>query len=189
MSNIYINPHYDINSRNGMGYDYSFKKSQSFNKNIKVYICSKSSNEFKSKIKKYGVKCIEVSSQLEINPDIFITTQFMGVYKNNQIVEQGIVLKDKDSIIFLTGCAHSGIVLMSRDVIKNFGLPIKILAGGFHLKNLSNMSYKLIIDSLINLKIQKIAPCHCNSQEVINISEENFKKNFINLKVGTTFSF
>ena len=36
MSNIYINPRYDTNSRNGMAYDYSFKNSQSFNKNIKV---------------------------------------------------------------------------------------------------------------------------------------------------------
>lgn len=86
--------------------------------------------------------------------------------------DSGIVLKTKNGIIVISGCAHSGICNTIEYAKKVTNMDTVLAAiGGFHLKNLNSQTEETI-RYLINNNIEKIYLAHCTSdivcQEFIN---------------------
>lgn len=103
--------------------------------------------------------------------------------------DSGIVIKTEKGLIVISGCSHSGIcntIEYAKKIMKEERIIAVI--GGFHLKNVDEVTQKTI-QYFINNRIQNAYMGHCTSDEVI----EEFKNkldgicNVESLYSGATF--
>ncbi len=130
-------------------------------KNVTVYICPGFGSETKEKLASSGVTVVEGSGRQEIKEGIYTTGPIRGIYKSEAIEEQAIVLKTAEGLSVITGCAHPGITNILDQVTKNFGQPVFVLIGGFHLKDAPQETIDKIIRALKAIGVKKVVPLHC----------------------------
>ncbi|MEA3307312.1 MAG: MBL fold metallo-hydrolase, partial [Elusimicrobiota bacterium] len=111
-----------------------------------------------------------------------------GKYKAKYLPEQSLVLKTSKGLTVLTGCAHPGIVNIIERIRKNFKGNIYLALGGFHLKRSFKRTIAKIIIKFKEFKIQKAGPSHCSGGKAINMFEEEYGADFIEIKVGETIN-
>jgi 7,8-dihydropterin-6-yl-methyl-4-(beta-D-ribofuranosyl)aminobenzene 5'-phosphate synthase len=101
--------------------------------------------------------------------------------------EQAIIIKAKNGIYIITGCAHPGIINIIKEAKKHFSdQPIKLVAGGFHLLREDNEAIKQIIQQFKELGVEKAGPTHCTGDQVIQKFAKEYGENFVKLGVGFT---
>lgn len=150
---------------------------------------------------------------VEISPDIFMITNICRKYprpKGNRKLQLKnrdrwkednfeheiiIVLKDKDELVVLTGCAHSGILNMVQTVTENFpDTPIKAVIGGFHLAGIPIASLlpetREEIESIGNLMlkypVKKVYTGHCTGMKGYGILKNVMGKTLEYISTGTS---
>ncbi len=154
------------------------------NKNVDVYICKNSCEEFKKKIYSYGAGVIEIEKIQKIEENIYTTGQMRCLSDGEEIFEQSVVIKGKEGIVVLTGCAHPGINTVVDFVRQKFGEKIFMVAGGFHLRHKNKEEIEKIVSYLKLSGIEKVVPLHCTGEKGKEIFKEIFKSRFIPLKEG-----
>ncbi|HOK57102.1 MAG TPA: MBL fold metallo-hydrolase [bacterium] len=154
-------------------------------KGIEVYGCKGFSEKFKENVKKEGGNFIEIEKLIEFEEKIFTTGEIEGYYKGKKIVEQSLIVKGKNDISVLTGCAHPGI-LKIIDYIRDFFPDESIYAviGGFHLIEEEKRIVEIIVEEFKKRNIKKVGPTHCTGVLGIELFRERFKENFLEIKVG-----
>ena len=150
------------------------------NNDIDVYVPASFSGGFKSKVKEYGARVIEIDG---------FTQLFKGIYSTGQlgrgIKEQALVVKASGGLVVITGCAHPGIVNILEEVKKNLSKEdIYLVIGGFHLMSMGQSAVSSIIDSFKRLGVKKVGPCHCTGEEAIEAFRVSYKDNFLRLGSG-----
>ncbi len=150
-------------------------------KNNKVTVCIPSSfpDDFKNKIKIRTGGLITVKGPHKICENVW-TTGELGV----SIKEQSLVIRTPKGLIVVTGCSHPGIDNIVNFVKKHFEGNIYLVLGGFHLISCSDGKIKEIIRELNMLKVEKIAPSHCTGDKAIELFEEAWGENFVELGCG-----
>jgi len=106
---------------------------------------------------------------------------------DNVIDDSALVINDKDGIIVITGCSHSGIcniIEYAKDVTKNHN--VKAVIGGFHLKH-NNQRLKSTIKYFEKEKIKHIYPSHCTELPALAAFYNTF--NIKAVKAGMVFNF
>ena len=175
------------------------------NPKVKVFICPNFSKGFKNKIESYGNLLIEVdrftkisenihpirdiqysSEASKISNGVYTTGELPGRYVFMYMPEQSLVLKTQNGLIILTGCAHPGIIKIIENAKQNISGDIYLVLGGFHLAGKSEGSIKEIINNFKQLHIKKVAPTHCTGEVAIALFKEEYRDDFIELKVGQT---
>ncbi|MDP8259957.1 MAG: MBL fold metallo-hydrolase [Candidatus Gygaella obscura] len=151
------------------------------NKDLTVYLPVHVDKDLKDKIKASGVKLKEVSASLKLKDDIYISKEMFEKKDNGLIFEQCLVIDSASGITLIAGCAHPGIDYMVSEVKKDFKKDIKLLIGGFHLKDTPENKIKLIIDSLIKSGVKEVAPMHCTGKEAVGLFKSCFKDKFIDM--------
>lgn len=154
---------------------------------LTVYACPNFSLKFKEKVKRSKGKLIEVMKPTEISKGVFITGEIPGEYKGEYMPEQALVVKTKNGITAITGCAHPGIIKMARKIKKEFpDERFYFVLGGFHLMDKDKRFAEIVADKFKEMKIKKAGPTHCSGKEAEEIFEEEYGDNFILVKVGQT---
>ena len=154
-------------------------------KGMRVYICPNFTREFKAKAKKLGASLIEIDGLTQILPDVFSTGEIAGAYHDKYMAEQAMVLKTKNGLTVITGCAHPGILKMVEKVKTKFPEePIYIVLGGFHLMESDKRAIEIVVDNFKKIGIMKAGPTHCSGSEAERIFKEKYGKNFVFLKTG-----
>ena len=87
-----------------------------------------------------------------IIPDTFEDELFISIIHNNKL-----------SII--SSCSHRGITNITRKALEEHQLPIQLILGGFHIKDVSLDRTKLIADFFKEINPERIATCHCTGVE------------------------
>lgn len=154
------------------------------NKNVDVYICKNSREEFKKKIYSYGVGVIEIEKVQKIEENIYTTGQMRCFSDKEELFEQSIVIKGKEGITILTGCSHPGINIVADYVKEKFGKKIFMVAGGFHLRHKNKEEIEKIASYLRSSGVEMVIPLHCTGERGKEIFKEIFKTQFISLKEG-----
>lgn len=76
----------------------------------------------------------------EIAKNIFVTGEIPGVYKDEYLPEQALVVKTKKGITVIAGCSYPGIVKILKKVKRQFPQDkLYFVFGGFHLKDTSKV--------------------------------------------------
>ena len=160
------------------------------NNNIKVYVCSRSSDEFKKKIKEYGCTLIEVTKSIPIKDNIYSTGGIEGTHNNKLIFEQSLIIKQKDEMAVITGCSHPGILKILTFIGLEFKNQVDLLLGGLHLMNKSLneiVNITIMLDSIYRIK--NIAPFHCTGNKAIKYFKKNMPQRLLKITSGDCFNF
>jgi len=134
-----------------------------------VYVPKQFSWSFKRTVSD-RTEVIEVDAPMEIFPGIYSTGQVYG----GRVHEQGLAIDLGDEIVVITGCAHPGVVQMTRQgcsaVQRSTGVddkPIALVIGGFHMMDASQGQVEAVIADLRELGVTQVSPTHCTGEETI----------------------
>jgi 7,8-dihydropterin-6-yl-methyl-4-(beta-D-ribofuranosyl)aminobenzene 5'-phosphate synthase len=94
-------------------------------------------------------------------------------------VEQALVMSTEEGAVVITGCAHPGIAKIAQVAMDQTGLPLALLAGGFHLFDTSNEDVASVAQELAALGIRHILPTHCTGEAATEKLREVFGAGFI----------
>ncbi|MFA6378874.1 MAG: hypothetical protein WCX16_03730, partial [Candidatus Omnitrophota bacterium] len=134
------------------------------------------------RIASLGVRIVEAAGFMEIKKGIYTIGQVKGACGGEDIYEQAIVVKIKQGLAVITGCAHPGITQIVDKVIKDFGQPVSWVVGGFHLKDVDRKEIESIALRLKEIGVQKVVPLHCTGRVAQGIFKNVFGKDYVSLK-------
>lgn len=149
------------------------------NSKVKVYMPASFPQQMKQAVIAAGATVEEVGEARELFDGIFTTGELDG-----GISEQSLVLKTSQGLVVITGCAHPGIVKIAEKAEEITGDKVYLLVGGFHLASVSSPQVVHIVESLRQLGVAKVAPCHCSGAVARRLFEEYFGSNYIDCGVG-----
>ncbi|MBU4376639.1 MAG: MBL fold metallo-hydrolase [Candidatus Omnitrophica bacterium] len=156
-------------------------------KGLKVYSCPHFSKEFKEKVKNLQGELIEADNFMEISKDIFVTGEIGGAYNGRYMPEQALMVKTKNGLSVITGCAHPSIIKILGRVKEKFPDDvIYSVFGGFHLKEDDKRAVEIAAERFKEMKIKKAGPTHCSGEVAEEIFKEQYGDNFIQILVGQT---
>lgn len=102
------------------------------------------------------------------------------------VQEQALVLRIPKGLIVLTGCAHPGIDRIARNAQEHLGEKIYLVLGGFHLCHSFKCTCAKMVKAIRELKVEKVAPCHCTGESAIKLFQREYGDNFIPIGSGFT---
>ena len=149
------------------------------NPNMTVYLLRSFPEDFKVNVKTYGSEVIEVSGPMKISESV-MTTGELGTW----IKEQSLLVKTKEGIIVITGCAHPGIVDIVRKAKDITNEEVYLVLGGFHLGEASKLELERIINEFRKLGVRKVSPTHCSGDLAKRMFAEEYGDDFIDNGVG-----
>jgi 7,8-dihydropterin-6-yl-methyl-4-(beta-D-ribofuranosyl)aminobenzene 5'-phosphate synthase len=144
------------------------------NKDVTVYVCPHFKSEIKARIKLYGARIAEVGGVFNLRNNIYLSGELTGKRRDSNIPEQYLAIKTTKGIVVITGCAHPGIIEITQHAKVAFNSNIRLLIGGFHLKDHTTEEAHDIILKLKALGVSQVIPFHCTGR----IAQELFKKEF-----------
>lgn len=146
---------------------------------VTVYLPESFPKGYKEEASFMGADIKDVKNTMMINKGVYTTGQL-----GKGIKEQSLILKTREGLVIITGCAHPGIVEIVEHVRKLFKENIYLLIGGFHLMNKSPGEINNIAEQLDKLGIERIAPCHCSGDNARELFRLHYGKNYIECGAG-----
>lgn len=107
--------------------------------------------------------------------------------KNLWINELALGIKTSNGIIAITGCSHTGILKIVKNMHFVTKEKIHALFGGFHLMRSSKSRIKNNVTGLKDENINFIAPCHCTGDIALSLFKEEFNNKFLKNGIGSQY--
>jgi 7,8-dihydropterin-6-yl-methyl-4-(beta-D-ribofuranosyl)aminobenzene 5'-phosphate synthase len=153
------------------------------NAHVTVYLPGSFPHRFKDDIKSKGAKVVSVDEPMEI---------CRGVYSSGEmghgIREQCLILKTREGLVIITGCAHPGIVRMVKHAKEWLKDEIYLVIGGFHLMGHDEREVKAIIAELRQIGVKKTAPSHCTGEAAIGLFKKAWRQDFLDSGCGAVIT-
>ena len=127
---------------------------------------------------------IEAEPGDEIVEGVF-TTGLVG----DAIPEQAVAIRTAEGLVVITGCAHPGVLEMTRRVRELSDEPIHLVMGGFHLIRASGPQLQAAVEGMLALGVEKVGVTHCSGMQAIAAFSRGFGRNFVPLGVGRVLTF
>ncbi len=165
--------HYHGDHTNGL------EKINEANPHVAVYMPRSFPETFRESVKAAADRVIDVKEAAELFPGACSTGE-MG----DRIIEQSLVLDRPDGLVVITGCAHPGIVDITRSAERIFNKKVRFVMGGFHLGGLPEVEIMEIIDQFREMGVEMVAPTHCTGERAMELFREAFADRFVDAGCG-----
>lgn len=149
------------------------------NSEVTVYVPQSFPAAMKQGIKSSGATIEEIHGAQELFEHILTTGELDGGIK-----EQSLLVRTSRGLVVVTGCAHPGVVNITRTAKQITREKTYLVMGGFHLAGAFPSQISYIAESLLQLGVAKVAPCHCSGDEARKLFKDYFGENYINSGVG-----
>ena len=148
---------------------------------IPVVLCPAFPADIAQHVQQAGCETVQVGADpVSLAPGLMSTGQ-MG----DAISEQGLIVQSPDGWSLFTGCAHPGILSMVERAIEAVGTEgLLLVAGGFHLRDLSAGEASAIADRMVSLGVETIAPSHCTGDAARQALRDSYGAGFRSGGVG-----
>jgi len=150
------------------------------NHRIEVFLPEGVKPEVIEQVEGTGAAPIIVSEGGEIAPGV-ATTGVLG----GRRAEQALVFDGDEAATLLTGCAHPGLDVLVEAGREQFGVPVRLVIGGFHLKRHSKKAVGALAEKLQRLGVEFIAPSHCTGERSSLVLAEAFGEGYVPSGLGT----
>ncbi|MFW9958599.1 MAG: MBL fold metallo-hydrolase [Candidatus Odinarchaeota archaeon] len=111
---------------------------------------------------------------------------------DSEIIDDNcLILRTKEGLIIITGCAHSGIVNSIYEAIRLTGVnKVHAIIGGFHLGGEQDIPrIEHTIRDLQAISPSMIVPCHCTSTPAQHLIASAFSRAYVTSSVGNMYKF
>jgi 7,8-dihydropterin-6-yl-methyl-4-(beta-D-ribofuranosyl)aminobenzene 5'-phosphate synthase len=99
--------------------------------------------------------------------------------------DQSLVVKTRQGLLVVLGCAHAGVVNTLNYVLEQTGLSrIHTLIGGTHLKPANAEQVAKTVEALLAFDIKRVGVAHCTGQEAAVRIAQAFDDRFFFCNVG-----
>lgn len=149
------------------------------NGDVVVYVPASFPQGLRDEIRSYATKVEEVRGPRQLLPGVHTTGELDGGIK-----EQSLVVESEEGLVVITGCAHPGIVNVVRTAREIAGDEVHLVLGGFHLRGASAARVESVVDSFLELGVEKVAPCHCSGENARRMFRERYGDDYIESGVG-----
>jgi len=149
------------------------------NPNVTVYMPRSFPESVKGDLKRTGAKLVQVRGPTKICKEVYSTGELGGWLK-----EQSLIVKTAKGLVVITGCAHPGIVNISKKAKGMLETDIYLVIGGFHLGGMSSQRIGQIVNEMKGEGVKKVAPCHCSGDLARKLFKQAYGENFILAGVG-----
>lgn len=154
---------------------------------ITVYACPGFSEGFKRRVVRRRGVLIESASPRRIGEGISLSGEIPGIYKDNPMPEQALIVESGDGLSLITGCAHPGIIRMIETVKNDFPHhSIELVLGGFHLRDDADSRIREVVNAMKQLGVRRVAPTHCTGARAIELFKQEYQGDFIATGAGST---
>ena len=153
-------------------------------KNLSVYVGPHFHQDLKNRIRSYGVKLVETPESMIIREGIYTTGELAGNSPRGILHEQSLVIRGKQSLGVITGCAHPCLVDILRSAREIFNQDTGVIVGGFHLKDMDRHEIKSIVESLSAFGVSSVVPLHCTGDFAVEEFRRVYGNNYIRLQEG-----
>ena len=151
---------------------------------VTVCVPASFSAGIKRSITQAGAKLQEVSEAAELAPNVHSTGDVAGAIR-----EQALVVKAREGLIVLTGCAHPGVVTLTRAAKEAVEGEVLFVGGGFHLGGARDDQVRSVIEDLRELGVRSAGASHCTGDGAIGLFREAFGADFVEMGVGRELVF
>jgi 7,8-dihydropterin-6-yl-methyl-4-(beta-D-ribofuranosyl)aminobenzene 5'-phosphate synthase len=103
--------------------------------------------------------------------------------------EHALVITLNEGSVVITGCAHPGIATIAEAAIRQTERPLALLAGGFHLFEVTSEEVVAVTEQLTALDIDHIMPTHCTGPLATQMLRERFGSRLLPGGLGQTIEF
>lgn len=149
------------------------------NSDVVVYLPASFPQSLKEDVRRYGAEVQEVDEPRELFDGVYTTGELDG-----GIREQSLIVKTDEGLVIITGCAHPGVVNIVRKARELAGDKVYLLIGGFHLGGASAAEVESIIDSFQQMRVERVAPCHCSGDRARTLFREHYGEGYIECGAG-----
>ena len=155
------------------------------NRGLKVYACPGFSDVFKSKVADLKGELILCPSDYDLDDTLCVTGEIPGLFKKIPIAEQSLMVKTATGLIVITGCSHPGVsVILDKAKHLNPDLPIDLVLGGFHFKDMDDSMLEQSVSALYQFEELRVGPTHCTGEKAIDRIRECFGERFVDVAAG-----
>jgi 7,8-dihydropterin-6-yl-methyl-4-(beta-D-ribofuranosyl)aminobenzene 5'-phosphate synthase len=152
-----------------------------------VYVPAAFPVSFKNEISAH-TELVPVSEPREILPGIHTTGPMDSMPIAGSVasifIEQGLVVETREGIVVITGCAHPGIVQMTRQAREIVPDEVALVMGGFHLLGQEQHSLEGTIAGFHDLGVRQVLPTHCTGESAIGMFADEYGADYIEGGVG-----
>lgn len=149
------------------------------NTDVAVYIPASFPQSFKDGVRAYGARLEEVGGPRQLLPGVHSTGELDRGTK-----EQSLVIETEEGLVIITGCAHPGVVNVVREARQIAGGQVHLALGGFHLGGVSAVHIESVVESFVQMGVEKVAPCHCTGEKARILFHKRYGDNYIESGVG-----
>jgi 7,8-dihydropterin-6-yl-methyl-4-(beta-D-ribofuranosyl)aminobenzene 5'-phosphate synthase len=146
---------------------------------LPVYVPAGSPAALTGTLRSAGGRVVETSGPMEVGTDLVVTGPLGG-----PVPEQALLIKRSSDAVFVTGCAHPGIVSMVERARKMAGERPLVVLGGFHLLNHSAADIAGIVARLKALGVERVGPTHCTGEKAIDAFRRAYGTRFVEMGAG-----
>jgi 7,8-dihydropterin-6-yl-methyl-4-(beta-D-ribofuranosyl)aminobenzene 5'-phosphate synthase len=150
------------------------------NHRVEVFLPEGVKPEQIEQVERTGATPVIVGGGGEIAPGV-ATTGVLGGRK----AEQALVLDGDGCSTLITGCAHPGLDVLVQAGGEQFGVPVRLVIGGFHLKRSTRKGVAELAAKLQQMGVELIAPSHCTGERSAQILADVFGDGYIPSGLGT----
>jgi len=105
------------------------------------------------------------------------------------LYEHSLIVFDGEEYALVVGCAHPGIVEITRRAIELTKKPPYLVIGGFHLFGEDEITVIAVAEELLHLGVKKVAPCHCTGDKNRELFADVFGDLFVDARAGSVIEF
>ncbi len=128
----------------------------------------------------YGARVRAVSKATRLFKNVYSTGELGRAPK-----EQALIIDTESGLILITGCAHPGIANLAIKAKNYLNKEIYLILGGLHLGGYTKKEIEHIIMLLKDIGVKKIAPCHCTGEYAMELLQEGYKEDYIDIAAGS----
>ncbi len=150
------------------------------NRDVSVFLPAGTPEAFASDVGAAAATVTVVNQPAEVCKGVFV----LGHTMSPVTVEQSLVLETGQGLVIVTGCAHPGIVAITKRAKEELRRDVFMVLGGFHLLKHSEEEVNGVIRELKALGVRKVGPSHCSGDRAIAMFKEAFGDGFVRLGVG-----
>lgn len=153
------------------------------NPQLTVHLPRSFSQHLGEEVCRIGARLIKTEGAHDVCPGARTTGVLAG-----PVDEQALCIRTRQGTVVITGCAHPGIVDLTRAAGEACGYPLYAALGGFHMSGASADEIQDVIGRLKELGVKVAAPSHCSGDLARSMFMDAYGDNYQSAGVGWQFT-